>query len=389
MGQISNRFFVTSIKDGTVVSAVLYSDKSLTQLVNPNTGESQPSWTVAENQPTVQCVVRAGATTKTPAEWDWYLNDVLIEFSSKTTGQASTNFGGIFEWRTVTVDGVSCPALKIKGNIITVFNRDNDVLSCRGAVEFNGANISYEVSTTIRMSTLSGSGYFGWIDGDSYVTAQSGADGTATMGAHLTTANGDVANFRTRWYLELDVQPSGWPKTVTASNGVATATITGAEITDYVVVRCDFYASSDTGYANKLFSAYWDVDDRQDDEQMYIASYVISGVRGGLDVSLRTGQNAQFVAWIGSSSDQTKVDTRYTSFKARLMNSEGITITDLTGSGVITGSGSLVITDGYVNITKASGITTPVTAAKAGVITIPSTYVDTQGGRITGIIVAQ
>jgi len=30
MGQVSNRFFVTSIKDGTAITAVIYSNKTLT-----------------------------------------------------------------------------------------------------------------------------------------------------------------------------------------------------------------------------------------------------------------------------------------------------------------------------------------------------------------------
>lgn len=390
MGQISNRFFVTSIKDGTVLTAAMYSDKTLTQAVTTETKASVPDWTVAANQPTVRCVVRTGATVKTPTVWEWYLNDVQITFESKTVGTNSSNFGGIFQWATVTVDGVSCPAVKIRGNIITQVNQDNDVLSCRGTTEYNGANIEYNVSTTIRMTTLNGSGYYGWIEGDSYVTAQSGAAGTATMQAHLATKEGDVQAFKTRWSLEVDTQPAGWPKVVSASNYTAQTTITGSEFVDWAVIKVEFFAADDTDMTDstRISTAYWDVDDMEDEEEMYICSYVINNVKGGLDVSLRESQTAQMVVWIGKRGDQTQIDARYTSFKCRVLDSEGNTITNFTGSNVTTGSGSLVVTDGYLNITKADGITTPVTAAKAGVITIPATFADTKGGRLTGIVVA-
>lgn len=394
MAQVSNRFFVTSIKDGTVVTAVVYSDKPLSQLVDKATGDSDPDWTIDGNRPTVWCVTRAGSTVKTPQSKlssnymaEWYLNGTRITFSSATAGSISTSHSGAFQIVSKSVDGVSVPALKILKNIITVQNNDNDVLTCEGCVEYNGAQIDFSVSTTIRMSTLSGSGYYGWIEGDPYVTAQTGAAGTATMEARLKTGSGSVANFKTKWYMEPSTTAFA---TVSAVGGVATTSITGSQFTDWVVIRCDFFKSDDTvmSEGTRLYSAYWDVDDMEDEEEMYIASYVVDNVRGGLDVSLRSNQTAQFVVWMGKRGDQTKVDTRYTSFKCRIMNSDGVTQTSFSGSGITTGSGSLTVTDGYLNITKSTGITTPVTAAKAGTITIPATYVDTQNGRITGLVVA-
>lgn len=386
MGQVSNRFFVTSIKDGTAITAVIYSDKTLTQLVTPGTGVSDPDWeTDTSKQPTVHCVVRAGATVKTPSTWTWKLNDVAITFpANPTIGTASTSHNGIFKWDSVIVGGVACPAIKICGNIITVANQDNDVLTCEGAVEYNGAQISYSVATTIRMSTLSGSGYFGWIDGDAYVEDQTTP---ATLNARLKTADGAVNSFRTKWYLEPSTSAFA---TVSAVSGVATTSITGSQFTDYVVVRCDFFDANDATYSKVLYSAYWDVDDMEDEEEMYICSYIVSGVRSGLDVSLRDGQNAQMVVWMGKRGNQTQIDTRYTSFKCRLLDSDGNTITNISGSGITTGysENPVVESDGYIIITKADGITTPVTAAKAGTITIPATFATTKGGRLTGIVVA-
>jgi len=330
-------------------------------------------------------VVRAGATVKAPTTWTWKLNDVAITFpANPTTGTASTSHNGIFKWDSVNVGGVACPAIKICGNIITVANQDNDVLSCEGAVEYNGAQISYSVATTIRTSTLSGSGYFGWIDGDAYVEDQTTP---ATLTARLKTADGVVTDFRTKWYLEPSTSAFA---TVSAVSGVATTSITGSQFTDYVVVRCDFYGANDSSYENVLYSAFWDVDDMEDEEEMYICSYIVSGVRSGLDVSLRDGQSAQMVVWMGKRGDQTAIDTRYTSFKCRLLDSDGNAITeDLSNKGITVGSDVYTPdSNGFYNITKSTGITTPVTAAKAGTITIPATYATTKGGRLTGIVVA-
>lgn len=392
MGQVSNRFFVTSIKDGTLVTAALYSDTTLAQLITPGTNASSPDWTDPNEQPTVWCVVRAGATTKTPSSFKWYLNGNEILFpANPTTGTASTNFAGIFKWATVIVDGVTCAALKIAGNIITITNQDNDVLTCSGYVEYNGAQIEYTVNTTIRMSTLSGSGYYGWISGDSYVTSQSAS---AVMKARLRTADGTVNNFYTKWYRE-GIDTSTPFATAQSANGgetgVAQVSILGSQITDYVVMRVDYYENSSS--TDILYSAYWDVDDMEDDEEMYMCSYVVNNVKGGLDVSLREGQSVQMLVWMGKRGDQTNIDARYqvagSTYKCRILDSEGATITNYTDSGVTTGSGSLIVdTNGFLNI-KSSAITIPgVTGTKVGgSIVIPATFADAHGGKLTGIVV--
>ena len=399
MGQISNRFFVTSIKDGTLVTAVLYSDKTLEQRITPGTNASIPDWTDSNEQPTVRCVVRAGVTTKQPTSYTWSVNGSPLTFNSST--HKDTTYG-IFEETSVSVDGVSCPAVKIKGNLVTAFggnNADNDVLTCEGNIEYNGAQIGYTVNTTIRLSTMSGSGYYGYISGDSYVESQTA---TATMSARLKTADGAISSFKTKWYREGVDDGGGWPKTVVTTNGVATTTIAGSEITDFVVVRCDFYAADDTDFENKLYAAYWDVDDREDTEEMYMCSYVVSNVKGGLDVSLREGQSVQMLVWIGKRGDQTNIDARYqvggSTYKCRLLDSEGATITSYTGSGVRAAGGSSDPTPdnlGFIDIKcnivnnlpfTPPGTPTP-TTVYGGSIIIPATFADAHGGKLTGIVV--
>lgn len=400
MGQVSNRFFVTSIKDGTIVTAAIYCDKPLVQLIDEQ-NVSDPDWTIAANQPTVWCVTRTGATIKTPSSFTWKVNDTAILFPANPTPgvSVSTNFDGAFMYMTKTIDGKNVPCIKIIKNIITWDNADNDILVCEGAMEYNGADIGYSVSTTIRRGELSSSGYFGWIEGDSYVTAQSGASGTAYMYAHLKTAEGTVTSFSTKWFRE-GVTPSGrWTaegRSANPSSGVATMDILGSEITDYVVVRCDFY---DTTGA-KIYSAYWDVDDMEDEEEMYMASYNDnSEVSNGLDVCLRTDQVVTYLAWVGKRGDQTIIDSKYTIFKVKLLDYEGNTITSLTSSGVekknSSGNWTAVVnadvdSSGYITITTSTTKTgyNGGNSFACGMIKIPASFADAHGGRITGIVTA-
>lgn len=400
MGQVSNRFFVTSIKDGTVVTAAIYSDKPLVQLIDKQ-NVPDPDWTASANQPTVWCTTRTGSTIKSPTSFTWYVNNQAITFPNNPTPgvSVSTNFDGAFMYMTKTIDGKTLPSIKIIKNIITWDNADNDILVCSGAMEYNGADIGFSVSTTIRRGELGASGYYGWIEGDSYVTAQSGNDGTANMQAHLKTADGTVNSYTTKWFRE-GVTPSGrWTaegRSATPTGGVASMDILGSEITDYVVVRCDFYDTQNT----KVYSAYWDVDDMEDEEEMYMASYNDgSSVSNGLDVCLRTDQVVSYVAWVGKRGDQTTIDAKYTVFKVKLLDYEGKTITSLTGSGVEkkNSSGNWVAVvnadvdgSGYITITTTTTMTgyNGGNSFACGMIKIPASFADAHGGRLTGIVTA-
>ena len=336
MGSVSGRFYVTSIKDGTVISAVMRSDKTLAQMFSTDSGACNPDWTVAANQPTAFVVCRSGGTLKSPTQGSikWYYNGVLISF----TNNLSTNFTytdgnntlPLFQQgfdRSVTVDGVTAnmPWLKVLGNLANVGNTDQDVITCDGSVDLSGSAVAFSVSAAVRISKLSGSGYFGWIDGDSMVT--SGASGTpgytAAMTAYLTNGTNAVNDFQTEWWRE-GVDSSTAFQAKSASHSCS---INASQITDNVVMRCDFYDSSGT---EKLYSAYWDVDAAQDEEEMYITH---------------------------GTSNQNNLP-----------------------------GGATVDDEGYFDITTT--ITTPVSAT-GGQVTITESFSDSNGAAITGVVSAR
>lgn len=383
MGVSSNRFYVTSIKDGTVVNSVLYSTHTLAQMVTAS-GVSIPDWRDTPESPKVYCVTRTGATLKPPTTWTWKLGSTTIIFDDTQSGTISSNCSGAFVQTTESVGGQTFPAIGIIKNISQFSNNDNNVITCSGTIEFEGAPIEFSVSTTLRKSVLTGTEYYGWVDGDAYVTSQTD---TAHMVAHLQDSNGFISDFFTEWNIEGST-PEGWPKTDITSPGQCY--IAGSEFTDFAVIRVDYY--EDSTKAKKLYTAFWNVDDLEDEEQMYICSFDEGGVQSGLDVSLRYSQQAQFVAWMGKNGDQTSVDARYTVFKCKLMDGHGNTILNNSQTGSIEGitagdSASSVVADanGWFDITAR--ITSPVTAT-GGKVIIPASFADAHYCKLTGIISA-
>ena len=74
MGNISNRFYVTALEDGTTLHGNLVADKSLTQAWNGTS--AVPDWTVVANQPTIYLTLLSGATAVQPSadSVQWYYN---------------------------------------------------------------------------------------------------------------------------------------------------------------------------------------------------------------------------------------------------------------------------------------------------------------------------
>lgn len=393
--KISNRFFVTAVADGSTVSAVLRSDKSLSQVYSPEAGTSVPDWNQSANQPTVFAVIRVNGIYRIPdlvnAKWMINGQEILFDANGK-----STNFidgsNPIFEKTTYTITEVvgqetrhwTMPALKILRNLANVGNTDQDTISLDNSVEVGGIQINYNVSVPVRISIMSSNGYYGYVEGDSYVTSPvPGQQGNvATMNAHLLVGNQPVQQFRTMWYREgIDDDPFA---TVASTNGVATATLNANQIVDYVVVRVDFYDMS----GNKVFTALWDVDDMQDLEEMFITH----GTSNQNNASLREGETTTFKIWMGRRTEQYEVDARYTSFKVKILDSAGQTVKcRMDGSSIVqdaTGSEYVDITASNVEIKPASSGDPAVVAAKAGVVAISYTFAHQLGDTITGIVVA-
>lgn len=395
MTKISNRFFVTAISDGTTVSAVLRSDKTLSQVYSQEAGTSIPDWNLPANQPTVFAVVRVNGTYRVPylagAKWSYNGQEILFD----PVTNKSTNFldgvEPIFERTTYVIDEIvgtvtnhwTMPALKILRNLAHVGNTDQDTITLDNSVEVGGTLIDFTVSVPVRISNMSSSGYYGYVEGDSYVNSPNPTDPgyTATMNAKLLIGDQPVQQFKTKWYREgIDTNPFA---SVTATSGTATTTLNASQITDYVVVRVDFFDMQN----NKVFTSLWDIDDMQDTEEMFITH----GTSNQNNASLRYGESTTFKIWMGRRTDQFEVDNRYTQFQVKILNSDGQTVLcSLSGNTIqIDQQGSE-----YVDITatdveiRPAGSDPAVIAEKAGVVTVTYNFAHQLGDTITGIVVA-
>jgi hypothetical protein len=230
---------------------------------------------------------------------------------------------------------------------------------------------------------MSSSGYYGYVEGDSYVNSPNPTDPgyTATMNAKLLIGDQPVQQFKTKWYREgIDSNPFA---SVTATSGTATTTLNASQITDYVVVRVDFFDMQN----NKVFTSLWDIDDMQDTEEMFITH----GTSNQNNASLRYGESTTFKIWMGRRTDQFEVDNRYTQFQVKILNSDGQTVLcSLSGNTIQIdpqGSEYVDITETDVEI-RPAGSDPAVIAEKAGVVTVTYNFAHQLGDTITGIVVA-
>lgn len=401
MQQVSNRFFVTAIQDGQVASGYLRCDKSLQQFYDRDTGTCAPDWSVVMDggvdvgvHPIITAYTRLGGTIQAPQTNNWYWNGQQIVFS----GNNSSNF-------TYTKDGVTyplfikgtngqgLPTLKINGNLAgwnaqdpQTVNIDQDIISNQGTMEASGDSLAYAMDIVVRLSQLvATNGYWGDIsyDGNSVITSPdiTSPEGKVKLlpSLYLGTQAEAAANFSVKWYIEGVSDYSGYANPTrfdtlkSGSQDAKSLTLTADDVVDNVTVRCDFFDTS----GNLKCSAYIEVDDAQDDDEMQITH-----PGGESNANLRSGETVTFTIWMSSRTDVTQIKNGYTHFKLKLLSSAGAVIT-----GQI--SGATVDANGYTDITQNNVTVIGTTvAAKAGVVTIPFDLAHANGDTISGVIVA-
>lgn len=387
--RVSNRVFITAVNDGASLSAVLRSDDALTQVYSPVSGACIPDWNDPANQPTVFAVLRVKGVYKS-SSWlnvKWSYNGEEIIFDSSTN--LSTNFmdgsNPIFQRTSYEIvekgNRYIMPALKILRNLANVGNQDQDVIQLEGGLEIGGSRIPYSCNIAVRISQQSSSGYFGFVEGNSFIST---AGGTAKMDAYLYNGTDPVRRFTTKWYRE-GIDETPW-KTVVATESVAEVTITEQEVTDYVVIRVDFYNEDN----EKIFTAFWDIDDLQDMEEMFV-SYEDANPS-----ALREDELLTLKVWMGRRTDQYEVDDRYTKFTIKMLNSSNETVPCLLRGGtpgqVIDVPGEGEQGEENVDITQSNviikGGSDPIRAGVAGVVRVPYSFAVELGETISGILVA-
>lgn len=410
MGKVSNRFFIRTIQDGSTVTASLIANTKLTQYVS-NGGACSPNWNEGGDlQPKVYVYSRLNGTPTPPVvgsrHWYWNGAEILFDSSShKSTNIVDPENYPVFMETTQVIDGKSFPAIQIIRNLGTL-STDNDVLSFKGSMELGGIPQDFAVDIVIRISTLAGEGFNAICGGDTEVTNKSQGQGgyTATVYALLYNGTNKVTSgISAKFYrvgIDTDTPAGGWPKVVNTATvedettyfgnvipaGSYKTTINASEITDMVVIRCDFYKDGE-----KIASDWMKVDDQTDPEEMFIVNSTGTTV-GQSDIQLRGNQSVTIKAWMGYSTKMYERHPDYNTFKCQLSDAQGKIIT----SGNPIPSGKTVDANGFFDITKNDMVVkdkndqTLLASGVGGEITITAEDIDTYcNGGLGGVITAE
>lgn len=331
MSTVSNRFFVEAIEDGSTLHGQLLSTKPLTQAWTGTT--AIPSWTVATNQPIVYVNLLSGATSVTPdSGGTWYYNNTPIEWADDTATALSTDgrFQKVSNYPTVANPTA---AIKIVQNLASSSNVNTDSITYNGAYTISGSAIDFSVSTLVRITGVSSSGIFGFIEfvGSNVVTEKNqdvlmrgrlfSADGTEISEGSTQTS---LSAFSTTWKMNnvsigsgSDISKDG----VTYSNAKK---INESEITDNSIVECTFSYTTNIGGSQTTltFTTYENVDDQTDYEQMYIQY----SEQNDTSATLKKNGSVTFKMWMGTQTDPT-VDDTWETWYVKLLDSEGNVVT--------------------------------------------------------------
>lgn len=353
MGNIVGRFFVTAIADGMTIHGNLTTDKSLVQRWSG--AVAVPDWTVAANQPTVTLTVYRGAALANVSDIKWFINGTQIT-SSDTRFAIGTSGGK--------------PTLKIVKNLASSTNADVDVISVTGKAESNGNGVDFSTSIDVKLGYISGSGYTGVVEflDNSDITA---GQPSVTLIPRLYKESGEVANsgFSPRWFFNDATQITGSTTVdgVSIVNGVSKGGVSynnclkveERAVTDYSVVRCDFYVGSEKVTAERV-----GIDDTVDEEYLWIT---YNGAEAK-SASLAQGQSVTFKMWVATKDNpaETKYRSLFTRYRITAYNSAGAVISGWSNKEITSADGSY----------------------KCGLQAFDWNFVNTNGGDISVVVTA-
>lgn len=378
MGTVSSQFTVTAIADGATIHGSLVSNQTLTQIVGTTV---TPNWETPANQPTLTLRIMKGSSYLTARNYKWYINGLELTFDPSTNLSTTSGYEGYFLKGTTTIESIVCPTLKIVKNLGGPGNLDLDIITVSGQVEVNAAFMDFTAGIEVKISRTTGAGYIGSLG---FVNNKSWID---TKGEYiciyglLATDGGAVSGYSCRWFKNYDEEvvatsrPSGGGsyKTTVNINGSAVPCLYlyEGDVEDFTIIRCAFIKDN-----VQVATETANIDDEQDPDQMYITYGADNVNYNGIPASLKSG-SVTFYIWMALQDDPNHTATmqKYTSYKVKLLNSAGETIT-----GSIDGYGS-PDSAGFRDITRSSS------TLKAS-CTVSYNLTVANGGRVTGIVKA-
>lgn len=326
MNLISNHFCITALQEGVTVQGSLRINGSLSQNFNPRTGVPVPNWkTDAASRPSIYPVIRRGATYMSRSQIYnpvWMYNDIAIQFDSsgKSTNFKDASNDPLFQLGTTTVElggnSYSVELLTIISNVASDSNTDLDTISFSGSVELNGKQIAIPAcSVDIKIAQMSTTGYLGLLAPESAIISEKGqsVDITATL---YDDAGAQPSSWYTKWF------DAATGTEITSACGAKKLTVTEADVTDNMVLRCDFY--TDSAYTNKVTTAFASIDDTQDPEYLYIS---LNSNNSDYSGQLSAGESCTVTMWVATMEDATAINTGYNQFGIKFYDGDQNEIT--------------------------------------------------------------
>lgn len=327
MSNISNRFFVTAIDDGTTLHGVLSSDKSLTQGWNGSSAD--PDWSISANQPLIWLQLTSG---NTPVQADenvtWKYNGNVIEFDEHNISTGT--YAGLFEKLEQYVSlspPILQPALYILDNLASSGNVDVDVITLEGSWTSGGAAIPFSVSTQVRITSIGVNGYIGIIEFNDGISNFTESGQSIQLIPHLYGGDGSSeaskSTYSVDWYVnDVKVEAgAGFSPSTSVNYTTYVLTLNESDVVDNAIIKLVFKDISDS---HILYTEYANVDDLQDPEYMYIQY----NSANGQTATLRKGEQVTFEIWVGRV-DNPAVIQAYDTFKVKLLDGDGEVIDDV------------------------------------------------------------
>lgn len=310
---ISNHFAITALQEGVTVQGSLRVDGSLSQNFNTSSGVSIPDWkSNASLRPKIFPVVRRGSVYMSRSQiYDkkWLYNEMEIVFGSdgKSTNFKDDKGDPLFQLGTISKElggsTYSLDCLTIIGNLASEGNTDLDTIGFSGSVELNGHPISFpNCYVDVKIGMFTTTGYLGVLSPESAILSH--PDDSVKITALLYDDSGEEpGTWTVKWY------DAGTGETIPGTDGRKEITITADQVTDNLVVRCDFYTNS-----NKVTTAFASIDDTQDPQFLYVS---MDGSNSDYSGQLSPGEKCTITMWVATMDDITAIDSAYSDFSVK------------------------------------------------------------------------
>lgn len=361
---ISNHFCLTAIQEGVTIQGSLRISGTLSQNFNANTGKAIPNWKATQEDPTpaqpvVYLVARRGVSyiaANGINNGQWLYNDVVIEFDAqnKSTNFKDADNAPLFQKGTTTASlggqTYSVPCLTVISNLASATNIDLDTIGFKGSVEVAGKQMAFHCQVDVKIAQMTSQGFLGLISPESAIISEKGQNVTLTASLYAEDGS-SPATWYCKWY------NAGTGDEYVAARNNHSLVVNEADVTDNLMVRCDFF--NDSSFNNRVATAFSSIDDTQDPEYLYIS---LNAANADFSGQLSSGETCTVTMWVATMEDSTAINTNYTSFAVHFYDGDQNEITS--------------------NVPSVS------VSNNKGTMQVPYNFIAENGYKITGIVTA-